>query len=150
MMIVHNADADAVDGGGGVDGGLVLNDVFGTFQANCVDCCTTPLTEPWYSAFEVQCATNGTWLPAHSAAVHRNSVHVTSLVPISGIRSGYGGSPDCLLYNGIGKIQSRHRPRGLCNPNVYGTGDATIVEALACAPLSSSSSNFTPLAFLSL
>ena len=69
--------------------------------ADCVDCCKTPHTMPWYSAFETQ-APNGTWLPAAAATVHRNSVVVSSLVPISGVRSGFGGMPDCLLYNGEG------------------------------------------------
>ena len=77
-------------------GGLHLN---GT--AGCVDCCRTPHTQPWYNAFETM-APNGTWLGSASATVHRNTVIVTSRARISGVRAGYGGYPDCLLYNGAG------------------------------------------------
>lgn len=69
--------------------------------AGCVDCCKTPHSKPWYVAFETQ-APNGTWLGAVNQTVRRNTVTVTSPVPISGVRAGYGGYPDCLLYNGAG------------------------------------------------
>ena len=68
--------------------------------ANCQNCCAQPPSQPWFWAIEVQ-APNGSWVGAH-AEVKRNTVTVTSGVPISGVRSGYGGMPDCLLYNGAG------------------------------------------------
>jgi hypothetical protein len=70
-------------------------------SAGCHDCCATPHSQPYYSPFEVQ-APNGTWLPALKATVHRTSVLLISAVPISGVRGGWGGMPDCLLYNGVG------------------------------------------------
>ena len=69
--------------------------------SRCHDSCATPPTQPWYAAFETR-APNGTWLPSINATVHRNTVVVSSIVPISGVRAGYGGMPDCLLYNGGG------------------------------------------------
>jgi len=69
--------------------------------AGCKDCCATPHSQPWYAPFEVQ-APNGTWFPATRATVHRNTVTVYSGFAISGVRSGWGGMPDCLLYNGEG------------------------------------------------
>ena len=69
--------------------------------AGCQDCCATPPTKPWFAAFELQ-APNSTWLPAMNATVHRNTVLVRSAVSISGVRAGWNGMPDCLLYNGHG------------------------------------------------
>ena len=69
--------------------------------ANCVDCCKTPHSKPYFSAFQTQ-APNGTWISPANASVHRNAVVITSEVPISGVRQGWGPSPDCLLYNGNG------------------------------------------------
>ena len=68
--------------------------------ANCQNCCAQPPSQPYFWAIEVQ-APNGSWVGAY-AKVKRNTVLVTSSVPISGVRSGYGGMPDCLLYNGAG------------------------------------------------
>lgn len=70
--------------------------------AGCHDCCLVmPPSKPWFAAFDVQ-APNGTWLPASDATVRRNTVLVRSPVPISGVRAGWTGMPDCLLYNGNG------------------------------------------------
>lgn len=68
--------------------------------ANCQNCCAQPPSKPYFWAVEVQ-APNGSWVGAH-AKVKRNTVTVTSSASISGVRSGYGGMPDCLLYNGAG------------------------------------------------
>ena len=68
--------------------------------ANCANCCVQPPSKPYFWPVEIQ-APNGSWVGAH-AAVKRNTVTVTSPVAISGVRSGYGGMPDCLLYNGVG------------------------------------------------
>ena len=45
---------------------------------------------------------NGSWVNPSNATVHRNTVTLLSLVPISGVRHGWGGMPDCMLYNGEG------------------------------------------------
>jgi len=68
--------------------------------AGCHDCCATPLSNAGYAPFEVQ-APNGTWLPVTArATVRRNTIELRAPVPISGVRSGWGRMPDCLLYNG--------------------------------------------------
>eukprot|EP01052_Picozoa_sp_SAG31_P042489 SAG31_NODE_6761_length_1895_cov_1.702116_2_plen_264_part_00 len=68
--------------------------------SECVDCCAQPPSKPWYWAFQVQ-APNGTWLGV-PAQVHRNTVLLSSPVPISGVQYAWGGAPDCALYNGRG------------------------------------------------
>jgi len=89
--------------------------------ANCVDCCKTPHSKPWYGAFQTQ-APNGTWISPVNATVHRNAVVITSEVPISGVRQGWGGMPDCMLYNGEGGAMNH---TGLVAPPfsecIYGT-----------------------------
>ena len=63
--------------------------------AGCVDCCQQPPSKPWYSAFELQ-APNGTWIGATNVSVRRNLVSLSAAVPISGVRHGFGGMPDCM------------------------------------------------------
>eukprot|EP01047_Picozoa_sp_COSAG01_P047540 COSAG01_NODE_4552_length_4929_cov_144.720083_2_plen_531_part_00 len=68
--------------------------------SECVDCCAQPPSKPWYWAFQVQ-APNGSWVGV-PARVHRNTVLLSSPVPISGVQYAWGGAPDCALYNGKG------------------------------------------------
>ena len=81
--------------------------------AGCVDCCRQPPSKPWYSAFELQ-APNGTWIGATNVSVRRNLVSLSAAVPISGVRHGFGGMPDCMLCTSDAAFSPRLRKSFLC------------------------------------